>query len=90
MNKKELVAAVADGADLTKDDAGAAVDALFETIEKVLKKGDEVRIPGFGSFKVTRRSARDGINPATGKKIKIKATNVPKFQAGKGLKEAVN
>lgn len=90
MNKKELVAAVAEAADMTKDSAGEAVDQVFDCIQTALKDGDEVRIPGFGSFKVTRREAREGVNPATGKKIKIKATNVPKFQAGKGLKDAVN
>ncbi len=90
MNKKELVAAVADGAELTREAAGAAVDALFDAITSALKKGDEVRVPGFGTFKVARRAARDGINPATGQKIRIKASNVPKFQAGRALKDAVN
>lgn len=90
MNKKELVAAVAAGADLSVGDAGAAVDAVIETVTKTLQNGDDVRLPGFGTFKVTRRAAREGRNPATGQPMKFPATNVPKFSAGKGLKEAVN
>ncbi|MEL6747954.1 MAG: HU family DNA-binding protein [Pseudomonadota bacterium] len=92
MNKKELVAAVAQESGLSKDDAGAAVDAVFTTIENVLKQGDgaEVKIAGFGNFKVTHREAREGVKPGTSEKMMIPAANVPKFQAGKGLKDAVN
>ena len=89
MTKAEVVQAVAQEAGLTLKDAGAAVDAVFETIKKALKKGDEVRFTGFGTFKTSKRAARQGINPKTGVKIKIKARTVPKFSAGKELKEIV-
>lgn len=90
MNKKELIDSVADEADLTKESAAAAVDALLDSITKTLKKGDSVRIAGFGNFEVTRRKASTGRNPRTGEPVKIPASNVPKFKAGKGLKDAVN
>ena len=90
MNKNELVSAVADEAGLSKADAGAAVDAVFSAIEGALKNGDEVRVVGFGTFAVTKRAASTGRNPRTGETIKIKASNQPKFKAGKGLKDAVN
>jgi DNA-binding protein HU-beta len=89
MNKKELVSAIADEVEITKDKAGAAIDALFTRIEKSLKKGDEVRIPGFGTFKVSNRAARTARNPQTGATMKLKATRVPRFAAAKSLKEAV-
>ena len=89
MNKKELVSAIADEAELTKDKAGQVIDSLFTHIEKSLKKGDEVRIPGFGTFKVSKRAARMGRNPQTKKPIKLPATTVPRFSAAKSLKEAV-
>jgi DNA-binding protein HU-beta len=73
----------------SKKQAEAVVDAVFDTITKVLSKGDEVKLPGFGVFKVARRSERMGVNPKTGEKIKIAASIKPKFRAGKLLKEAV-
>lgn len=90
MNKTELVAAVAESADLSKADAGKAVNAVFDTITQAMKKNDTVTLIGFGSFVVRERAARDGRNPQTGKPMKIKASKVPAFKAGKGLKEAVN
>ena len=91
MNKKELAAAVAEKTDMTNADAGKAVDAVFDTIQAQLKKKNgEVRILGFGTFSVTKRAASEGRNPQTGEKIKIKASNQPKFKAGKGLKDALN
>jgi len=90
MNKGDLIDSVAAKADLTKSEAGEAVAAVFGTIEKCLKKGDKLTLPGFGSFSTTRRAARDGRNPATGETIKIKAKTVVKFKAGKGLADAVN
>lgn len=90
MNKKELIDSVAEEADLTKESAAAAVDALLDSITSTLKKGDSVRIAGFGNFEVTRRKASTGRNPRTGEPVKIPASNVPKFKAGKGLKDAVN
>ena len=90
MSKKELIDAIAESADLTKDKAGVAVDAMIGYIEKTLKKGEEVAIPPLGKFKVTKRKARIGRNPATKQEIKIPAANVPKFQPSKSLKEMVN
>ena len=90
MNKGELIDAVASSSDLTKTDASSAVNAVFAVIEKSMKKGDDVSLPGFGKFSVTKRAARMGVNPATGEKIKIKAKKVVKFKAGKGLADAVN
>ena len=88
MNKKELINEVAKAMN-TKKDAQAAVDCVFSSITKALKKKDTVTLVGFGTFKVSRRKARKGRNPQTGEKIKIKAKNVPKFVPGKALKEAV-
>lgn len=90
MNKNELIAAVAAKADLTKDQAGSAIDATIETISNTLKDGGEVRLLGFGNFLVTHRKATKGRNPQTGAPIDIAATNVPKFKPGKGLKDVVN
>jgi DNA-binding protein HU-beta len=90
MNKAELVDAVAASADLSKADAGRAVDAMVGAITKALKKGDQVAVVGFGTFSVKHRSARSGRNPQTGETIKISASNVPGFKAGKALKDAVN
>lgn len=88
MNKKDLVAEV--GKVLgTKKEAQAAVDCVLSSITKALKKGQDVSLIGFGTFKVTKRKARKGRNPKTGEEIKIKASKVPKFVAGKALKEAV-
>lgn len=90
MNKNELVAAVADSADMTKADAASAVDAVLESVTTALKSGDEVRLVGFGTFSVASRAASEGRNPRTGEKIKIAASKQPKFKAGKGLKDALN
>ncbi len=90
MNKNDLVAAVASGADLSKADAGNAVDAVFDSIASALQDGGDVRLVGFGTFSVTHRKATTGRNPRTGESIQIPASNQPKFKAGKGLKEAVN
>jgi DNA-binding protein HU-beta len=90
VNKNELVAAVADSADISKADAGKAVDSVFDAVSDALKGGDEVRIVGFGTFSVASRAASTGRNPRTGETIQIKASKQPKFKAGKGLKDAVN
>jgi DNA-binding protein HU-beta len=90
VNKSDLVDAIAKSADLSKAAAGRALDAAVESIKKALKKGDTVSLVGFGTFKVGKRAARSGRNPRTGETIKIKAAKVPKFTAGKGLKDAVN
>ena len=90
MNKNELVAAVAEKAGLGKWDAGSAVEAVFEAITSELKKGGDVRLVGFGNFTVSHREASKGRNPMTGAEVDIPARNVPKFAAGKGLKDAVN
>ena len=90
MNKAELIDAVADSADLSKAAAGRALDAAIETITKALKKGDTVTLVGFGTFSVRKRAARTGRNPRTGEEIKIKASKVPGFKAGKALKDAIN
>ena len=90
MNKTELVAAIADSADLTKKDAEKAVNSFTEVITKALKKGDKVQLVGFGTFEVVKRAAREGRNPQTCKAMKIKASKAPKFKAGKALKDALN
>ena len=90
MNKSDLVDAIAKNADISKAAAGRALDATVDSIKKALKKGDTVSLVGFGTFKVGKRAARNGRNPRTGETIKIKAAKVPKFSAGKGLKDAVN
>lgn len=89
MNKNELVATIAEKAGLTKKDAGAALDVTIESITDALKKGDKIQLVGFGSFAVKDRKARTGKNPRTGESVKIPATKVPVFKAGKALKEAV-
>ena len=90
MNKNDLVAAVAADTDLSKADAAKAVDSVMDLIGKALKKGDEVRLVGFGTFFATSREASEGRNPRTGGKIQIAASKQPKFRAGKGLKDAIN
>lgn len=90
MNKQELIAAVAAEANITKADAAKAVDAITASVTKALKKGDNVSLIGFGTFKVSQRAARTGRNPQTGKEIKIAARKAPAFVAGKALKDAVN
>jgi DNA-binding protein HU-beta len=90
MNKAELIEAIADAADLTKADAGRALDGLVSAITGALKKGDTVSLVGFGSFVVKERAARQGRNPQTGNTITIAAAKIPSFKAGKALKDAVN
>ena len=90
MNKAELIEAVADGANLSKADAGRAVDAVVDSIASALSKGQQVSVVGFGTFSVKHRAARSGRNPRTGETIAIAASNVPGFKAGKALKDAVN
>lgn len=89
MTKSEFVDQVADRAGLSKRDASEAVDAVLETIESTLSRGGEISFSGFGKFSVSQRSAREGRNPATGERIQIAASKVPKFTAGAGLKKAV-
>jgi len=89
MNKSELISAVATKAGLTKKDAGAAVDAITETITETLAKKDTVALIGFGTFSSSERAARDGINPSTGAKIKIAASTVAKFKVGAKLKNSI-
>lgn len=90
MSKKDLIDAMAAHADITKDKAGAALDAIVAHIESSLKGGDEVNFAPLGKFKVTRREAREGRNPLSGEKINIPASNVPKFSPSKSLKDALN
>ena len=90
MNKNELIGAVADGSGLSKTEAARAVDGVFDAITDALKSGSDVRLVGFGTFSVSKRAATTGRNPRTGESIQIKASNQPKFKAGKGLKTAVN
>jgi len=90
MNKAELIEAIATGAKLTKADAGRALDSTIEAVGKALKKGDRISLVGFGSFSVTKRAARTGRNPQTGKEIKIAAKKVVKFKAGTDLSASVN
>ncbi|WP_411834541.1 HU family DNA-binding protein [Pseudoxanthomonas mexicana] len=90
MNKTELIDAVADQAELSKAEAGRAVDAVIASVTKALKAGDTVTLVGFGTFQVRERAARTGRNPKTGDAIKIEASKNPSFKAGKALKDAVN
>lgn len=90
MNKTELIAAVAEKAELSKKDADKAVAAVFAAIEDALKAGDKVQLIGFGTFEVKERAEREGRNPSTGATIKIAASKVPSFKAGAALKKAVN
>ena len=90
MNKAELVAEIAKNTGLTKVDSEKATEVLLNTVAATLKKGDEVRLVGFGTFSVAKRAATEGRNPRTGATIKIPASKQPKFKAGKGLKDALN
>ncbi|MGE5356230.1 MAG: HU family DNA-binding protein [Deltaproteobacteria bacterium] len=90
MNKGDLTNFVADHAGLTKVQAGAAIDAVLDGIKDALTKNDKAAFVGFGTFSVSKRAARTGKNPATGKEIKIPAMKVVKFKPGQGLKDAVN
>ncbi len=90
MNKSDLVEKIADHANLSKSQAADALDAVLTAVTKALKKGDSVSLVGFGTFSVKKRAARTGRNPRTGESIRIKASKVPGFKAGKALKDAVN
>ncbi len=89
MNKQELISKIADSAKTTKSEAASVLDSFIDVITKSLKKGNDVRLTGFGTFTVTKRKATQGRNPRTGQTIKIAASNQPKFRAGKSLKDAV-
>ena len=90
MNKTELVNAIAEKAGLSKKDAEASVNAFTDVVTEELKKGDTIQLVGFGTFSTVKRPAREGRNPQTGATMKIAASTVPKFKAGKALKDAVN
>ncbi len=90
MNKTELIEAIAKEADISKAAAGRALDATVGAVQQALKKGHMVTLVGFGTFYVGKRAARNGRNPQTGATLKIKAAKVPKFRAGKSLKDALN
>ena len=89
MNKTELVGALAKASGMTQKDVTKVLELLIETIGKTLKKGEDITLVGFGTFKVSKRAARAGRNPKTGALLQIKASKVPQFKAGKNLKEAV-
>ncbi len=90
MNKSELIDAIADASELTKADAGRALDGFIGAVTNALSNGDSVALVGFGSFVVKERAERKGRNPQTGAEITIKAAKIPSFKAGKSLKDAVN
>lgn len=90
MNRTELVAAMAEKSGLSKKDADKALKSLIDTTTETLAKKESIQLVGFGTFTTAERAAREGVNPATGKKIKIAASTQPKFKAGKALKDAVN
>ncbi len=89
MNKQDLIGQIADRAGLNRSDASRAVETMLEVITSALKRGDEVRLVGFGNFSVTRRKASVGRNPRTGEPMQIKASSQPKFRPGRILKDAV-
>ena len=90
MNKTELVATVAEQADISKKDAEKVLKAFVDVVTEEMKKGEKVQLVGFGTFEVSERAARERRNPQTGKTMKIEACKAPKFKAGKALKDAVN
>ena len=90
MNKAELVAAMAEKAQLSKKDAEAALKAFTDVVAEELKKGEKIQLVGFGTFEVSKREARMGRNPLTGAEMKIAASKAPKFKAGKALKDSIN
>ncbi|AIF81143.1 hypothetical protein I862_02900 [endosymbiont of Acanthamoeba sp. UWC8] len=90
MNKSEFIAAIADELKSTKADASRAIDAVLEVIKQTLKKGEDLRLVGFGTFKISDVPAKEVRNPQNGQKIKVPASKRPKFVAGKDLKKAVN
>jgi len=89
MNKDQLIDAVATKCDLSKKQADECLEAILENITKAMQKGDKVVLTGFGAFVASKRKARQGVNPKTGVKIQIPAMTVPKFRAGKALKDAI-
>ncbi len=90
MNKSELIDSIAEKSGLNKTQSGDALNAFMETVGKTLEKGDSISLVGFGTFSVKKRKARTGRNPRTGQELKIPASKVPSFKAGKGLKDRVN
>ncbi|MCI8750526.1 MAG: HU family DNA-binding protein [Lachnospiraceae bacterium] len=90
MNKTELVAAIAEKTELSKKDSEKALKAFIDVVSEELQKGEKIQLVGFGTFEVVERAAREGRNPLTGAKMKIKASKAPKFKAGKALKDVVN
>ena len=90
MNKTELIAAIAEQAEISKKDAEKALKAFVDVVTEQLKEGEKVQLVGFGTFEVSERAAREGRNPQTGRTMKIAACKGPKFKAGKALKDAVN
>ena len=90
MNKQELIASIAEKAELERDDAKKALNAFIEVVGDELKKGEKIQIIGFGTFEVSERAAREGRNPQTGETMEIKASRNPKFKAGKALKDSLN
>ena len=90
MNKTELIAAIAEQAELSKNDAEKALKAFTDIVTEELKKGEKIQLVGFGTFEVTERAAREGRNPQTNEPMSIPASKAPKFKAGKALKDAVN
>ena len=90
MNKTELVAAIAEQAEISKKDAEKALKAFTDVVAEELKKGEKIQLVGFGTFEVSERAAREGRNPQTGKTMKIEACKAPKFKAGKALKDMMN
>lgn len=90
MNKTEFIAAIAEKAGITKKDSEKALKAFVDVVTEQLKNDDKVQLVGFGTFEVSKRAAREGRNPQTGKTMKIAACKAPKFKAGKALKDAIN
>lgn len=90
MNKAELIAAVAEKADLSKKDAEKVLKAFTDVVAEELAKGEKIQVVGFGTFEVSERAAREGRNPQTGETMSIEASKAPKFKAGKALKDAIN
>ena len=90
MNKTELIAAIAEKAEVSKKDSEKALKAFIDVVTEQLKKDDKVQLVGFGTFEVSKRAAREGRNPQTGQTMKIDACKAPKFKAGKALKDAIN
>ncbi len=90
MNKTELITAIAEKAEISKKDSEKALKAFIDVVTEQLKNDDKVQLVGFGTFEVSKRAAREGRNPQTGKTMKIAACKAPKFKAGKALKDAIN